>query len=120
MDADQVREIVEIVEGLDLAGMIISNTTISRADLLTDKSELEAIGNGGLSGKPLRQKAQQTFDAASAAFNNKLPIIAVGGIHDEESAAQRIRNGASLIQIYTGFVYNGPGFVSSIKKNLKQ
>jgi dihydroorotate dehydrogenase len=118
MDEAQQKEIVEIVEELQLSGIIISNTTVSRDTLLTPKEVLEEIGMGGMSGKPLRHIALNALKTAVACMKKHVPIVSVGGIHDVESARERIDHGAGLIQVYTGFVYHGPGFAKSIKKGL--
>ena len=111
----QIEEIVEIAIEHKLAGIIATNTTISRADLKTDVSQ---FGEGGLSGEPLRERSTDVIKAIYNAAGNKLTIIGVGGIFTAEDAFEKITAGASLVQAYTGFVYGGPGFPRHINDGL--
>lgn len=114
----QLDDIVEIVNETQLDGLVATNTTISRADLVTPTSDVEAIGNGGLSGKPLTQRADEVIRYLRKKAGPDLPIIGVGGIMTPEDAAARLAAGANLIQVYTGFVYAGPDFPRKICKHL--
>ncbi len=114
LTTDQVDEILEIVEETKLAGLVAANTTISRENLLTIKSSIEKIGAGGLSGSPLRKQSISMVAYISAKTKGKLPIIGVGGIMCAEDAKDLINAGAWLVQIYTGFIYEGPALVSKI------
>ena len=97
--------------------MISSNTTIDRAGLKTTAKEVEAIGAGGLSGKPVYQKSNDLLKKIGS-HHPKFPVIAVGGIRRGEHAQEKIGLGAQLIQVYTGFVFEGPGMIKKIKKHL--
>ena len=110
----QLDDIVEIVETTKIAGIIATNTTIDRSDLTTNTKELEEIGMGGLSGKPLGKKATEVIRYLSKKSNASFPIIGVGGIHNAEDAIEKLAAGASLIQIYTGLIYEGPILVKKI------
>ncbi len=114
---EQLTDIFEIIKEQKLDGIIATNTTIDRSSLNTADSELESIGNGGLSGAPLTLKARD-FVRTIRQNNPNLPIIGVGGISTVEDAHAMLDAGADLIQIYTGLVYQGPSFVKKIKKSL--
>lgn len=114
----QLDDIIDIVHETSLDGLVANNTTISRAGLVSEDAEVEAIGNGGLSGKPLRERATEVIRYLRAKAGPDLPIIGVGGIMTPEDAAARIEAGATLIQIYTGFIYAGPNFPKHICKHL--
>ena len=112
----QLDDIIEIVMETKIAGVIATNTTISRDDLLSsDNLKKES---GGLSGKPLTMRSTEVIRYLSKHSNKSFVIIGVGGIHSPEDAIQKIQAGASLIQIYTGFIYEGPGLVKRILKGL--
>ena len=114
----QLDDILEIVEETGLSGLVATNTTISRAGLATPAERVEEIGNGGLSGKPLTGRATEVIRYLREKAGPDLPIIGVGGIMTPEDAAARLEAGANLIQIYTGFVYQGPKFAKRICKHL--
>jgi len=112
----QLDDIVEIVQKTGIAGIVATNTTISREGLVTDgdvKNE-----TGGLSGKPLTKRATEVISYLSEKSNGAFPIIGVGGIHSPEDAIEKINAGASLLQLYTGFIYEGPGLIKKINKKL--
>ena len=96
--------------------MIATNTTISRSRLKTDKNKVEAIGNGGLSGKPVKARSTEVIKYLSDKSNKAFPIIGVGGIHSAKDAIEKIDAGATLVQVYTGFIYEGPTLVRRINK----
>lgn len=112
----QLDDIIEIVMETKIAGVIATNTTISRDDLLS--SENLKKESGGLSGKPLTMRSTEVIRYLSEHSNKSFVIIGVGGIHSPEDALEKIKAGASLIQIYTGFIYEGPGLVKRILKGL--
>lgn len=112
---DEIIDLV-LVSGLD--GVIATNTTRSRENLISDKESVEAIGDGGLSGAPLFEKSLSFVKYIHKRTNGTLPIIAVGGIMSPENAKAMLDAGASLIQVYSGFIYNGPAFVKNINKYL--
>lgn len=113
---EQLDDIVEIVDEVKIAGVIATNTTISRDDLSLSKEELERIGAGGVSGKPLTNRSTEVIRYLSQKSNKSFPIIGVGGIHSEKDALEKLEAGASLVQLYTGFIYEGPGLVKRINK----
>jgi dihydroorotate dehydrogenase len=112
----QLDDIIEIVNETKIAGVIATNTTISREGLIVDKKEVEAIGAGGLSGKPVRERSADVIRYLATKSNKSFPIIGVGGIHSEQDALEKLNAGADLIQLYTGFIYEGPGLVKRINK----
>jgi len=112
----QLDDIVEIVQETKIAGVIASNTTISRADLQSGESQKKEMG--GLSGKPLSKRATEVIRYLSDKSGKSFPIIGVGGIHNAKDAQDKLDAGAALVQIYTGFVYEGPGLVKRILKGL--
>ncbi len=116
----QVDDIIEIIQETKIQGAILSNTTIDRSGLVADDEYVESIGNGGLSGKPLLEKAVALQKYFSEKSKGEIPFIGVGGINGPESAQQSLDAGASLLQIYSGFVYKGPGVIKHILKGLQK
>ena len=112
----QLDDIIEIVMETKIAGLIATNTTISRYDLVS--SENLKKESGGLSGKPLTVRSTEVIRYLSEHSNKSFVIIGVGGIHSPEDAIEKIQAGASLIQLYTGFIYEGPGLVKRILQGL--
>lgn len=110
-------DILEVVERKGVDGLICTNTTVSRDGLKTSKEQIEKIGAGGLSGKPVQDKSDQVLNYIRSR-NRDIPIIAVGGIMSAEDAVRKFKAGANLVQIYTGLVYKGPGIVKEINKAL--
>jgi dihydroorotate dehydrogenase len=111
---DQLIDIIEIVNETKIAGVIATNTTISREGLESEnKAEM-----GGLSGKPLAKRATEVIRFLAEKSNNSFPIIGVGGIHSAEDAMEKLNAGASLVQLYTGFIYEGPALVKAINKKI--
>ena len=109
---EQLLDIIDIVNETKIAGVIATNTTISREGLKSDaKNEM-----GGLSGKPLTKRSTEVIRFLSQKSNKSFPIIGVGGIHSAEDALEKLEAGASLIQLYTGFIYEGPALIKSINK----
>ncbi|RFS15911.1 quinone-dependent dihydroorotate dehydrogenase [Emticicia sp. C21] len=111
---EQLDDIIEIVKETRISGVIASNTTISREGLVTDKAEVDEIGAGGLSGKPLAKRSTEVIRYLSEKSKKAFPIIGVGGIHSAEDAIEKLKAGASLVQVYSGFIYEGPGIVKDI------
>ena len=111
---EQLQDIIDIVAETKIAGIIATNTTISRERLNTSSAEIETIGAGGLSGKPLTQRSTEVIRFLHEKSNGAFPIIAAGGIHTAQDAKDKIKAGASLVQVYTGFIYEGPGIAKSI------
>lgn len=114
----QLDEIVELITETKLDGVIASNTSTDRNDLKVSKEMLEEIGNGGLSGQPIKAKSTRVIKYLATKSNKAFPIIGVGGIHSAEDALEKINAGADLVQVYTGFIYEGPGLVKAINKAL--
>ena len=112
----QLLDIIDIVKQTKIAGVIATNTTISRKGIQS-KNKVEA---GGLSGKPLRERSTEVIRFLSDKSNKAFPIIGVGGIHSADDAIEKLEAGASLIQLYTGFIYEGPALVKSINKKILQ
>lgn len=111
---NQLLDIIDIVGETKIDGVIASNTTISREGL---KSE-NKIQTGGLSGKPLTKRSTEVIKFLAEKSNKAFPIIGVGGIHSAKDALEKIEAGADLVQIYTGFIYEGPGLIKKINKAL--
>jgi dihydroorotate dehydrogenase len=114
----QLDDIISIMQDTRIDGLIATNTTISRENLKTPAERLNEIGAGGLSGKPLLSRSTEVIRYLVQKSGNSFPIIAVGGIHTAEDAIEKIRAGASLVQVYTGFIYEGPGIVKRINKGI--
>lgn len=116
LNNNQLDEIVELVKDTKLDGVIASNTSTDRSDLKASKERLDEIGNGGLSGQPIKAKSTRVIKYLSEKSNESFPIIGVGGIHSAEDALEKIEAGADLVQIYTGFIYEGPSLIKRINK----
>ncbi len=113
---EQLDDIIEIVADTKIDGVVATNTTIDRSGLKTDKNKVDAIGNGGLSGKPVRERSTEVIKYLADKSNRAFPIIGVGGIHSAEDALEKLDAGATLVQVYTGFIYEGPALVKRINK----
>lgn len=118
LNSEELDDILYIVQKAQLDGVIATNTTISREGLTTDSAIINEIGNGGLSGKPLKKRATEVIRYLSQKSNGQLFIIGVGGIFSAEDALEKINAGASLIQVYTGLIYEGPSLVKKINKGI--
>ncbi len=116
MNHQQLDEIIEVVAETKIDGVIASNTSVDRSNLKTSESQLKAIGMGGVSGKPVAEKSTAVIQYLSDKSKKAFPIIGVGGIHSEQDALNKIAAGATLIQIFTGFIYEGPTLVKRINK----
>ena len=113
----QLDDIISLVMEKDIEGIIATNTTISREGLHTSGERIKEIGNGGLSGKPVKERSTEVIAYLRKAIPS-LPIIGVGGIHSLQDAQEKVAAGANLVQIYTGFIYEGKSLVKKIAKNL--
>lgn len=118
LTVEQLDDVIEILKETDTDGVIATNTTISREGLSTGTEEVNRIGAGGLSGKPLREKSTEVIKYLRRQLGPDYPIIGVGGIMTPEDAIAKLDAGANLVQVYTGFIYEGPGFVKKINKVL--
>ena len=116
LNEKQLDETLEIVKRLGIDGIVATNTTVSRKGLKTSQKEVEAIANGGMSGAPVTQRSLEVVQYISDKTEGKLPIIAVGGIMSVTDAMNMIDAGATLIQLYTGFIYEGPGLAKKINR----
>ena len=114
----QLDDIIDIALTTQIDGLIATNTTVKREGLKSPSSELDSIGNGGLSGKALRKRSTEVIRYISEKSNQQIPIIGVGGIQHPKDAVEKLSAGASLVQIYTGFVYEGPSIVKKINKGI--
>jgi len=120
MSFEQLDELLDVALLFNLSGIIATNTTLDRSGLKCSDSELEKIGAGGLSGAPLKKHSTKIVKHIYKSTSGKLPIIACGGIMSGDDALEKLDAGASLIQIYTGFVYKGPALIAEILRKTKQ
>ena len=112
----QLDEIIELVSETKIDGVIASNTSTNRENLKVSKERLAEIGNGGVSGQPVKNQSTAVIKYLADTSKKAFPIIGVGGIHSEKDALEKINAGADLVQVYTGFIYEGPGLVKRINK----
>ncbi len=110
----QIDDVIDIVQSVGVDGVIATNTTISRAGLRTAEETIQDIGNGGLSGVPVQDRSTEVIRYINEKTAGNITIIGVGGIHDAASAKEKMEAGASLIQLYTGFIYEGPAIVREL------
>lgn len=115
---EQLDDIVALAFEVKLDGLVATNTTISREHLQTPSSTIQKIGAGGLSGKPVQQRSTEVVQYLSEQTGKQIPIIASGGIFTGTDAKEKMDAGASLVQVWTGFVYEGPSIVKQICKHL--
>ena len=116
LNKEQIDASLDIVGKYGIDGIVATNTTVSREGLQTSEAKIKAIANGGLSGAPITSRSLEMVRYISEKTAGKLPIIGVGGILSVEDALNMLNAGASLIQVYTGFIYNGPAFMKRINK----
>ncbi len=114
----QLQEVIDIVAETKIDGVIASNTSMNREGLKASKEQLIEIGNGGLSGQPVKDKSTSVIRFLAEKSNKAFPIIGIGGIHSADDALEKIAAGADLVQIFTGFIYEGPSLVKKINKAL--
>lgn len=115
---EQLLDIIEVVNSTNLAGVIATNTTVSRQGLRTKIEDVKSIGEGGLSGRILMQRSTAVIYFLRKNSKRNFVIIGVGGIHSPEDAMEKMKAGADLIQLYSGFIYEGPGLIKKIKSEL--
>jgi len=113
---EQLDDVLEILDETSLAGIVATNTTIDRNVIKATDEQIKGIGAGGLSGKPLKARSTEIIKYISSKTNGSLPIIAVGGIFNAADAKEKLDAGASLVQVYTGFIYEGPSLAKKICK----
>lgn len=118
LERRDLEMIVDVVERLKIDGIIATNTTISRENLRTERSRVDACGDGGLSGKPLTTRSTKMIAELYELTHGQIPLIGVGGIFTAQDAWEKICAGASLVQLYTGFIYQGPRIVREINEGL--
>lgn len=112
----QLDEIIDLVAETKIDGVIASNTSTTRDNLKMSKERLQEIGNGGVSGQPIKTQSTKVIQYLSKNSNKAFPIIGVGGIHSAEDALEKLAAGADLVQVYTGFIYEGPSLIKKINK----
>ncbi len=115
---EQLDDVINLALEIKLDGLVASNTTINREGLLSPKSQIKNIGTGGLSGLPLKQRSTEIIKYIHQKTSGQIPIIASGGIFTGSDAKEKIDAGASLVQVWTGFIYQGPSIVKQICKVL--
>lgn len=115
---EQIDDVIDLAMEIKLDGLVATNTTINRHGLKTPDSQLSAIGAGGLSGKPLTARSTEIVQYIHAKTNGQLPVIASGGIFTGQDAKEKLNAGAALVQVWTGFIYEGPAVVKNICKTL--
>lgn len=115
---EQLLDIIEIVDETGIDGVIATNTTISREGLKTPKASVDEMGAGGLSGKAVKSRSTEVIRFLHDKSKGSFPIVGVGGIQTADDAREKLEAGASLVQVYTGFIYEGPGMVKRINKGL--
>jgi dihydroorotate dehydrogenase len=120
LDDEELQNIVAVAQENEVAGLIATNTTTARTPLETNAIEVEACGDGGLSGAPLRRRSKEMIARLYNMTDGALPLIGVGGIFTGEDAWEMISAGASLLQIYTGFIYEGPSIAKKINEGLRR
>ncbi len=116
LNEKQLDEVITIVKETGIQGVVATNTSITRHTLQKDLTKAKAIGNGGLSGLPIQKRSTEVIRYLSEKSNKAFPIIGVGGIFTPEDAIEKIKAGADLVQVYTGFIYEGPLIAKKINK----
>jgi dihydroorotate dehydrogenase len=117
---EELKNIVEVAQRNNVAGLIATNTTTDRAGLRTPAKTVQAYGDGGLSGVPLRRRSAQVIATLHNLTGGLMPLIGVGGIFSAEDAWEMISAGASLVQVYTGLIYEGPSIARKINEGLRR
>ena len=120
LERRDLEMIVEVIETLHVDGIIATNTTISRENLTSDAKVVMAAGEGGLSGKPLKSRSTQMIAQLYELTRGRIPLIGVGGIFTAYDAWEKICAGASLVQLYTGFIYQGPNIANDINEGIAE
>ncbi len=116
LNEKQLDEIIGLVATTKIDGVIATNTSVNRSGLKATEEQLQKIGNGGLSGKPIKERSTQVIKYLADNSRKAFPIIGVGGIHSAKDALEKLEAGADLIQVYTGFIYEGPSLIKQINK----
>lgn len=118
LTAEQIDDVIDLATEIKLDGLVATNTTVSRGGLLTPASEVGSIGAGGLSGKPVQGQSNDVLRYIHQQTNGRIPVIGSGGIFTAEDAKEKFAAGAALVEVWTGFIYEGPGLVKKIGKAL--
>lgn len=118
LTTSQLDDIIEIVIATGIAGVVATNTTIDRSNLRTGEQRISEIGAGGLSGNPLNKRSTEIIRYLNEKSNGAFPIVGVGGIQNTQDVVEKMEAGASLVQVYTGFIYEGPAMIRKINKYL--
>lgn len=119
LTSSQIDDVIDLAREISLDGLVATNTTISREGLQTSNAELQTIGAGGLSGKPLKERSTEIIRYVHQKTVGQLPIIGSGGIFTSDHAQEKLTAGASLVEVWTGFIYKGPGIVKRICRTLR-
>jgi dihydroorotate dehydrogenase len=118
LEWEQIDDVIDLAKEINLDGLVVSNTTIAREHLKTQNSKLQTIGAGGLSGKPLQKRSTEILQYIHQKTGGSIPIIASGGIFTSTDTREKIASGASLVEVWTGFIYEGPFIVKRICREL--
>lgn len=118
LSTEQIDDVIDLALEIKLDGLVISNTTINREGLQTSADQLQKIGAGGLSGLPAKKRSTEIIQYVSQKTNGQIPIVASGGIFTGADAKEKLDAGASLVQVWTGFIYEGPSIVKNISSYL--
>lgn len=118
INTTEINDVIDVALELKLNGIVVSNTTISRDNLLTSKSKIERTGAGGISGKPLQKASTDIIKYIKSKVKDEIPVIGSGGIFNHKDALEKINAGAALLQVWTGFIYEGPAIVKNICSGL--
>lgn len=120
LNLDDLDDIIDLCMEIKLDGLVATNTTISREDCISEKSEVDKCGNGGLSGMPLLKKSNTVLEHIHKRTGGVIPVVGSGGIMSAHDAQQKLQMGASLVQVYTGFIYEGPSIVQKIVRGITE
>ncbi len=120
LNQEEINDVIDLALEIKLDGIVASNTTISRENLLTNAEQVKSIGAGGLSGLPVRERSTEVVRYIAERTGGQVPIIASGGIFEPADAKEKLSAGASLVQVWTGFIYVGPSIVKRIARSLRK
>jgi dihydroorotate dehydrogenase len=120
LNQEEINDVIDLALEIKLDGIVASNTTISRDKLVTEAEKVRAIGAGGLSGLPVRERSTEVVRYIAERTGGQVPIIASGGIFEPADAKEKLSAGASLVQVWTGFIYVGPSIVKRIARSLRK
>lgn len=118
LNSNELDDVIEVVQTCKLDGIVATNTTLDRSNLKASLKQTDSIGAGGVSGKPLTKKSTEIIRYIHQKTNGEIPIIGVGGIHSAQDAIDKLNAGASLVQLYTGFIYEGPALIKKINQEI--